>query len=160
MPARCPTCGEEALTETAQFCIGCGGPLPESDVDAALAELADSLPDPFGSDRDPEPVSDDAPQLHLPELRAEPEPPPPASAPPPPAPRPAPLPPRDDTPAFDPRPVPSRSATPPPVPTPQQPPRMARYEPMRDTSPIVPLPLVVAGIVGLLALLLILLLAA
>jgi hypothetical protein len=155
MPARCPTCGEEALTETAQFCIGCGGPLPESDVDAALAELADSLPDPFVLD--PEPAPDDAPQLHLPELRAEPDPPPPPPPTPVP-PRPAPLPPREDTPSFDPQPVPSRSATPPP--TPQQPPRVARYQPMRDTSPIVPLPLVVAGVVGLLALLLILLLAA
>lgn len=149
MPARCPTCGEEALTETARFCIGCGGPLPEADIDTVLAELADAVV------ADPEP--DDNPALQLPQLRAEPEP----------EPAPPPTPPREDVPAFTPRPVPSRAAAPaarppapasPPAKTPHH--RQPPFPPLRDSAPIVPLPLVVAGVIGVLALLLILLLAA
>jgi hypothetical protein len=156
MPARCPTCGEEALTETARFCIGCGGALPEQEPGVVLQELAETEPDP-----EPAPptrrIVDDAPALHLPQT------PSPSSAPSAPPPR------REDTPAFTPRPAPSRAEpAPPPRPpvvrtsTSHQPAhRPPQFPPpLRDTSPIVPLPLVVAGVVGLLALLLILLLAA
>src|SRR5690606_37427695 len=101
MPATCPTCGEEALTETARFCVGCGGPLPEPDIGTMLAELADEI-----ALREPEPASEpDAPVLHLPEHRAEPTPPP--------APKP---PPRVDRPPFEPRPVPARTEAQPPTP--------------------------------------------
>jgi hypothetical protein len=119
MPVRCETCGEEALTDTARFCIGCGATLPELPPEMVLAELVD-LP--------PQPTPDPAPP------RPTPPPPPVSSPPPPPSPAPAPAPPKP------------------------RPPHPA--QPMRDLSPAVPLSLVIAGVVGLLALLLILLLAA
>ena len=107
MPARCGSCGEEALTETARFCIGCGAALPEVDPGEVVAELVQSAP---------------------------PEPPPP-------------------TPHLS----GAQPQTPPRVAS--RPPRLAPPQP-RDLSPLVPLPLVVAGVIGILALLLILLLAA
>src|SRR5689334_19451333 len=148
MPARCPTCGEEALTETARFCVGCGEALPELDPFDVLTEMVDDLPP--------------APPLSTAVRPDEPAPEPVAPPPPRPAPAPQAPPPRADTPTFEPRPAPSRSAplqsTPPPPSAPQaptpRPPRLPTQQvPMRDLSPIVPLPLVVAGVVGLLALL-------
>lgn len=131
MPARCEHCGEEALTDTARFCVGCGAPLPELDPHEVLAELDQAAP------REPPPV------LHLPETA-------PPEAQPAVAPRPQPPAPQVDTPSFAARPSPPRLTAP----------RPAQLPPMRDLSPVVPLSLVVAGLIGLLALLLILLLAA
>jgi hypothetical protein len=111
MPARCDSCGEEALTETARFCIGCGGALAAVGPQDVPVERAHAAP------------SEPPPVLH-----------PPIAEPPPPRPPPPPAPP------VAPRP-------PPPPP------------PLRDLSPDVPLAFVVAGVIGLLALLLILLLA-
>lgn len=133
MPARCDSCGEEALTDPARFCIGCGAALPEVDPRGAVVEHAQRAP------QEPPPV------LHLPSVTAPPETPTrPVS--------------RVDVPALAPRPVSSRSAPPQPAaPRPQRPPPPP---PLRDVAPDVPLSLVVAGVIGLLALLLILLLAA
>ena len=145
MAARCPTCGEEALTETARFCIGCGGAIPEQEPHVVVSEMLAA---------EPAPPVEPRPELHLPEW-TEPVPPPPPAPPTPPQPV------RDDTTRFDPRPSPPRTAEPTvPQPTRARPPRMAPMPMVRDTSPIVPLPLVLAGVIGLLALLLILLIAA
>lgn len=104
MPARCEQCGEEALTDTARFCVGCGAALPALDPREAQAERA---PEPSPSPPRPTPT----------------------------APRPTPT-------------APARA------------PRAPDLPPLRDTSPAVPPSVVVAGVICLLALLLVLLLAA
>lgn len=152
MAARCPTCGEEALTETARFCIGCGGAIPEQEPHVVVSEMLAA---------EPAPPVEPGPELHLPEWTEPVPPPPPAPQAPLLTPQPKPQPVRDDTPRFDPQPSPPRTAEPSvPPPSRKRPPRLAPMPTMRDTSPIVPLPLVLAGVIGLLALLLILLLAA
>lgn len=139
MPARCGTCGEEALTAPARFCVGCGARLREPDIDAIGADPGEEV----GREREPEPAPDSAPLHPAHPLDTQ---------------SPSPAPPQDDTPQFDPKPVPARAAA--AGPAPPEEPRPLAFPRPQDTSPIVPVPLVVAGVIGLLALLLILLLAA
>jgi hypothetical protein len=44
MPARCTTCGEQALTDDAQFCVGCGAALEP--VAVPVVEIAPEPPSP------------------------------------------------------------------------------------------------------------------
>lgn len=151
--ARCPTCGEQALSDDARFCVGCGSPLPEAPQDLAAEEpfvvpaVVPVLPEvepeeSFVDDAAPEPVASDsgiAALLAQLEEPAQPlsEPAVPVAAPP-------------EVAAERSLPRPARQTAPP----------VSRaLPPFRDPQPTVPVPVVVAGVVALLAVLLLLLLA-
>lgn len=132
VPATCPTCGEEALTDNARFCVGCGGPLPE--VEQPSLRRPAPPPEP--------PDAVDGPPLTAADAEA-----PPRDGRPRFAPRPAPS---RSEPATE-------LVSAPPMPT-RAPKRTPKHRRPRDPTPMVPAAVVILGIGALLALLLILLL--
>lgn len=145
MSVRCPTCGEVAYEDDARFCVGCGG------------SLAGALP------VEPPPVVE-------PEPEPEPvvEPPPVVEPEPAPGPAPAPEPVttrrRPPTGPFIDAPPASAAQRPPPPPAASPPPPPTAFPELRPKEPVklpplVPTWMVIAGVLGIVALLVVLLLS-